>query len=130
MNTHPYASAYSTMASSFPSSSLQDHRGSFSGSASFGGGGGSQAGDNKRPRTSTSNDKGGDSDDEDDEDDDSEDEAPATTKAAANKPNRKIVKGPDGKPKVKLTRGSRACIAWVSTCAKRRADSADAERSR
>jgi hypothetical protein len=49
--------------------------------------------------------------DDDDDDDDDDDSAAAKLAAAAAKPNRKIVKGPDGKPKVKLTRGSRACIA-------------------
>jgi hypothetical protein len=68
--------------------------------------------DAKRPRTQGSDNKE-DSDDDDDDDEDSDDDGDAgnTSKASATKPNRKIVKGPDGKPKVKLTRGSRACIA-------------------
>lgn len=97
MANHPYASAYSNL----PSSSLLMGQGPQSNP-----GGGSQT-DSKRPRSN----KDDDDDDDEDDSDESDDDAAAKLAAQAAKPNRKIVKGPDGKPKVKLTRGSRACIA-------------------
>lgn len=121
MNSHPYASAYANMAG-FPGAlpggaggrgGVFD-AGAFAATSSSGGGQGQGQPELKRPRTSNTNDgtKDGDSDDDDDDDDDSDDDDQAAKlAAAAAKPNRKIVKGPDGKPKVKLTRGSRACIA-------------------
>lgn len=101
---HPYAGAYTNMAQSF--SGLTS--GGFNGSAS------TSIPDNKRSRVSPG-EKDMSDDDDDDDDDGSDDDASAKAAlaAAAAKPNRKIVKGPDGKPKVKLTRGSRACIAYV-----------------
>lgn len=100
---HPYAGAYTNMAQSF--SGLTS--GGFNGAAAP-----QSVPDNKRPRVSPG-DKDMSDDDDDDDDDASDDDATAKAAlaAAAAKPNRKIVKGPDGKPKVKLTRGSRACIA-------------------
>ncbi|WVQ84810.1 hypothetical protein IAT38_006967 [Cryptococcus sp. DSM 104549] len=50
-------------------------------------------------------------DDDDEEDDDDENEDSAGRKGAKAKGNTKQVKGPDGKTKTKLTRGSRACVA-------------------
>lgn len=97
MANHPYASAYSNL----PSSSLLIGQGPPSNP-------GGSTSDTKRPRSDIKDD---DDDDDDDDSDESEDDTPAKVTAAAAKPNRKIVKGPDGKPKVKLTRGSRACIA-------------------
>lgn len=97
MANHPYASAYSNL----PSSSLLIGQGPPSAQ------GGSQS-DTKRPR---SRDKDDEDDEDDDDSDESDDDSAAKIAAQAAKPNRKIVKGPDGKPKVKLTRGSRACIA-------------------
>lgn len=98
---HPYAGAYTNMAQSF------------SGLTSGGFNGAPSMPDNKRPRVSSGDKVLSDDDDDDDDDDGSDDDASAKAAlaAAASKPNRKIVKGPDGKPKVKLTRGSRACIA-------------------
>lgn len=100
---HPYAGAYTNMAQSF--SGLT--------SSGFNGAAAPQPvpDNNKRPRVSPGNKDESDDDDEDDEDGSDDDAAKAALAAAAAKPNRKIVKGPDGKPKVKLTRGSRACIA-------------------
>lgn len=112
MNSHPYAPAYQNMAASFAPSHRNQTAfdpGAFAVAAAA-----VAAGDNKRPRTQGSDNKDGDSDDDDDDDDegDSDDDGNSSKiQAAASKPNRKIVKGPDGKPKVKLTRGSRACIA-------------------
>lgn len=99
MNNHPYASAYANMSSS----SLLTGNAPFSGAGSGGSGN-----DAKRAR-STKDDE--DSDEDDDDDDSDDDNSNQKLAAQAAKPNRKIVKGPDGKPKVKLTRGSRACIA-------------------
>lgn len=96
MSNHPYASAYSNVSST----SLLPG-GSYNGTT-----GGSN--DTKRPRSNKDEE---DSDDDDDDDDSDEDGQAQKLAAQAAKPNRKIVKGADGKPKVKLTRGSRACIA-------------------
>lgn len=122
MPSHPYAAAYSSMANPFTPSPLHssttfDAQTLNSASANASASGRQE----KRPRTGGSDgkknspqgqtkdgDSEGDGDDDDDDDDENDDES-GENKGAFNKKNNstKVVKGPDGKSKTKLTRGSR-----------------------
>ncbi|OXC82963.1 hypothetical protein J005_05079 [Cryptococcus neoformans] len=126
MPSHPYAAAYSSMTNPFTPSPLHssttfDAQTLNSASANASASGRQE----KRPRTGGSDgkknspqgqtkdgDSEGDGDDDDDDDDENDDES-GENKGAFNKKNNstKVVKGPDGKSKTKLTRGSRACVA-------------------
>lgn len=123
MPSHPYAAAYSSMTNPFTPSPLHssttfDAQTLNSASVNASGSGRQE----KRPRTAGSDgkknspqgqtkdgDSEGEGDDDDDDDDDENDDESGGNKSASNKKNNnmKMVKGPDGKPKTKLTRGSR-----------------------
>ncbi|KAK4688546.1 hypothetical protein P7C73_g1570, partial [Tremellales sp. Uapishka_1] len=108
MPSHPYASAYSSIpnpyAAAIPQQAQSQSYQPFSGSAEKK----ARVGDHDMSRHGSSNGNNNeamsdDDEDDDDDDDDDENDAPKTGKGKAKKG--------DGKPKVKLTRGSRACIA-------------------
>ncbi|KAK8849735.1 hypothetical protein IAR55_005070 [Kwoniella newhampshirensis] len=121
MPSHPYASAYQSMPNPFTPSPLQNST-SYD-PQTLNSAGGHQ---DKKPRMSdageammrdggSSQGKDGDSDgdeDDDDDDDDGDDDAGGSGKGTpAGRGKGGKGKGQEGKPKVKLTRGSRACIA-------------------
>jgi hypothetical protein len=124
---HPYASAYSSIPIPSNPSPLQNSvNAQFYDSAGYG----TNEPAEKRSKVSgdgvgmgmtrdgSSQGRGDDSDgddDEDDEDDDEDGDQQNSGKGTPARKNSKVAKGPDGKPKVKLTRGSR----WVHASGRR-----------
>ena len=114
MPSHPYASAYSSIPNPFQSSPLPNEQSYEQGF--------SRSHVDKKSRMADmtlgdaangSEGSDGDDDDEDDDEDDAGDEGRSTPAGKAKGGKGAKAQSEGKKPKAKLTRGSRACIAWV-----------------
>ncbi|WWC95401.1 hypothetical protein V866_002263 [Kwoniella sp. B9012] len=117
VSSHPYAQAYSSMPNPFQPSPLHTST-TYDQTSSYLDNGNnpnlqSHTHQDKKPRTdhSPKDIGGGESDNEDDEDDDDDEDGNDGSAKGTPAGKGKGGKGKGDKPKVKLTRGSRACIA-------------------